>query len=226
MAVSQRLASLKWIFFDIGGVLVDESRWTERLFESILVILKRYKMSVTRSDIEAAWPSASGRVGDLGANLISELLPSQALAVEAERGLNELLPKNNYPTLVRVRPEAKDVLRNLSQHYYLGIAANQGFAVKDMLISAGLLQFFTHKRVSVEYGYEKPQREFFTTILTESKANALESAFVDDNIERGLLPAHDLGMATIWYRSPYSGERPSASIDLVIQSLRELPTFL
>lgn len=47
------MKNIEWIFFDVGGVLSDESKFTEWRIKNDLEILQKYKPNLSRKNIEA-----------------------------------------------------------------------------------------------------------------------------------------------------------------------------
>lgn len=79
----KKLSNIDWIFFDIGGVLLDSSSYEEWRIRTILEILKQYQPEIKKQDIISVLPKASGIIGDLSNNIISCLLFDN---MQVERG--------------------------------------------------------------------------------------------------------------------------------------------
>jgi FMN phosphatase YigB (HAD superfamily) len=60
----------------------------------------------------------------------------------------------------------------------------------------------------------------FHAIFEQTQANPVNSVMIDDNIERGLLPAHEFQMKTCWYK--LSDEAMPSWVDFEIRSLSDL----
>lgn len=213
-----------WIFFDIGGTLVDESSYTELRLSIDIEVLSAYREDSTRELLLSLWQQACAMPGSIDTNLAALLLPAE----RAEQAAAEIRRRKKaapaYVELARIRPEAEPVLAGLAQSHKLGIIANQGVAMRDKLSRAGLLRHFSHQGVSDEYRFEKPDPRIYEAVLRETGANPLLSVMVDDNIERSLAPAKRLGMTTVWYRLE-GRETPEGIVDGIIASLKELPSL-
>ena len=119
-----------------------------------------------------------------------------------------------------IRPEAQKVVAKLSFKYNLGLLANQPVKTKEKLEQAQILQYFKFQDVSEDFNLRKPDPEFFKAIFKATGANPKESAIIDDNIERGLIPAKKLGMTTVWFKLE---ERDLVKeIDFIVINLEEL----
>lgn len=211
-----------WIFFDIGGPLIDDSAAVKQRIEINLRVLREFKPELARTDILKVWPQACARLGSVDQNLAVLLIEEERRAKQA---FKEVIRQKGLATpyleLVRVRPEAAAICARLAASYRLGFIANQASAVRKLLADAGVLPHFSHQKVSDDYKLEKPDPKFYQRVLDETKANPSRSVMIDDNIERSLLPAKKFGMTTVWYKL---AERtiPERSCDYVIRSLIQL----
>jgi len=211
---------IEWIFFDIGGVLLDDAEAENRRIDLLHDISIKYSPSLTRDDVIAVIPEASGKIGSLNTNIIELLLKNEADKNNALLDIKSRWKEIGYSEHRFIRPDAKIVLSELSKNYKLGMMANQPQDVKMKLEEAGLLQYFTHSNVSDDYGFHKPDPGLFKAVFKDTKANPKRSAMIDDNAERGLLPAKKFGMYTVWYRTGEESEKKS--VDAIINSLDDL----
>lgn len=217
--------NLTWIFFDIGGVLSDESRYTEWRIGNDLAALHLVNPSITREDILEVWNQASGTMGQLDENIIRLLTQGsdvEKVIAAMRKGKQGAL---SYEEQQSIRPEAKDVLHYLASKYHLGIIANQGPKIREKMAEAGILSYFEHAGVSGDYDLSKPDPRYFQRVLEEVGAQAETSAIVDDNIERSLVPAKKLGFTTVWYQLQERSV-PRRVVDETVRSLGELKRFL
>ena len=216
------MKDVEWIFFDIGGVLADESEFQQIRENYNWETVKNFEPGVTKEDVLILWKEASRMLGDLDVNVIT-------LALKNKENLKEaiILMKENrskapkYYDLLKIRTEALGVVIELSKKYKLGLMANQNILVKDKLKEAGIISYFQNAEVSDDYKLEKPDPKFFLKIFETTGANPLKSIIIGDNIERDLEPAKKLGMITIWYKLK-EREVPNEFVDKTIESLTEL----
>ncbi len=217
---------IEWIFFDIGDVLIDESGYTRWKKALVLRTAQAHQDTLEYEDVERVWTLASTRSGSLIQNAVRLLLLRQEDADKAVEVIKSMHAEMNEARKQQtVYPEALETLLLLSKTYRLGILANQPVETKQMLADAGLLQLFTSTTLSGDYPFQKPDPRYFLQTLKDAGAEASNSVLIDDNIERGLAPAKQLGMRTIWYKHK---ERtiPDQTVDATIESLRELPRVL
>lgn len=131
-------------------------------------------------------------------------------------------------------PHAKEVISSLSRQYRLAVVSNTFVStkreVKIALHNLGLDQYFDVIITSVDVGYEKPHEEIFRVALQELGLQPSEVVMVGDRIEKDVVGANRLGIASIlckWndrYPEQIKGEieKPTYSI----HSLKELPQIL
>jgi HAD superfamily hydrolase (TIGR01509 family) len=217
---------IKWIFFDVGGVLLTDTKTEGLRKKYLLKVLKTWDSNITLAHIEKAIPKARGMIGKQNDNILGQFIKNKtALAAASEQMQIYWKEKVRYTENSSVNREAKDVLKVLSKNYKLGVLANQPVSAKDKLQKAGIDKYFEHFTVSAEHGLEKPDPKFFRAIFKASGAKPKESTMIDDNIERGLLPAKKFGMTTVWLKNQNRKSRkdiPADKIDFTTTSLKDL----
>lgn len=218
--------NIKWLFFDMGGVILDDT-YPETLRQEILLnVAKRYFPELTKEHVRAAWQEASKQLGSLRINALHYLFKDSVFQEDAETVYKNECNVDYYGLSV-VRPEAGEVLGRLSKYFNLGIMANQNVKAGHLLEEAGILNYFSHQKMSAHIGLEKPDPKFYIEILNDSGAKASESMLIDDNWYRGLLQAKQLGMGTVLYKREIIPYPKDAEPDKFISSLEELlPIFM
>ena len=199
-----------WIFFDVGSTLVDESEAYEARNREML----------------------AG----------SEVSP-EAFAVRrrefAQRGEDGNAAAIHYFGLTRTpwpghleRPypdaiPALEALQNLGCP--LGIIANQAPGLEDRLRRWGLRDYFTVVASSAELGMEKPDPAIFRAALQMADCAPENAVMVGDRLFNDVVPAHDLGMKTIWVRRGLAVyHHPSVGVglaDAIVDDLTQLVTL-
>ncbi len=215
-----------WIFFDVGGVLVEESAIKEWRQEYDTRVLQEMGVQVTVDDIKKCWSEACSQIGSVDLNIFKAFLLDEQLAKQAHKKLKDFAQhETSYVDVVTVRSEAVSVLAELSKKYKLGIIANQSVAMKEKLKNAGVLEFFDVHTVSDEHGFEKPDPRIFEAVFKETGADPARSVMIDDNIERSLIPAKKFDMTTVWYKLE-KRDAPAGAVDFTIESLPDLLKIL
>jgi HAD superfamily hydrolase (TIGR01509 family) len=217
------LDKFEWIFFDIGGVLFDDSITENLRRKTDLLVLKEFIPKISEEEVNNNWKIASGINGNIDENLMRIFLKDDSACQNAILKLQER--KKTWPFYEErsiFRPESVDILKKLSKKHKLGVIANQPGQVKEILSKNGISEYFNFLGISDEYNLHKPDLLFFEKVLKDSGADPLKSVMIDDNIERGLLPAKKLGFTTIWFDNNIPNNSDDKIIDYKINLLKEL----
>jgi HAD superfamily hydrolase (TIGR01549 family) len=217
---------IDWIFFDVGGVLTDDSESEEWRKQIDFEVLYDYDKSITRKMIDEAFALGSSIVGGTDDNLIKIIIQDKN---EAEKLIHKVrsLKAERWPTMKDfserspTMPDALVVVRELSKSYKLGIIANQPYETLERLKREGLSDYFENIGISAKKGFHKPDIKFFESILEEVGADPQKSVMIDDNIERGLFPAKKLGMKTVWFDPGIKRSVP-IWVDYKIKNFKEI----
>ena len=202
---------VKWIFFDIGSTLVDESAVYENRISEIAC-----SYDINRNEFMAK------------VKLRAQTNPKPIISVAADYGAKVPAWRHDLETLY---PDAKEVLQKLRQKYKLGIIANQDFGTEQRLINIGICPFIDLVIASAEEGVEKPELRIFQIALDRAGCKPDEAVMVGDRIDNDIIPAKKIGMKTVWIKQSFGGlsephseeEHPDYSVD----SLSELlPLFI
>lgn len=202
------MRGVKWIFFDVGSTLVDETRAYARWARELLA----------GTDIAPAEFEAQRRrlaeAGDPGDG-----------AVLAYFGLSDAPwhPEEEVPF-----PDAAATLSELRRRgYSLGIIANQVAGLEDRLAARGMGELFDVVLSSSDFGGKKPEPGIFEAALRQANCHPEAAAMVGDRLDNDIAPARRLGMRGIRVlqgcgalsRPRNEWERP----DGTVRTLAELP---
>ena len=197
--------NIKWLFFDIGSTLVDES----------IAYRKRIERTVANTDI--SYDEFYRKMVE-----ISKQNQDAYNSAVAAYGLNKA-PWNSDDEIVY--PEAEECLRELRKHYKIGIIANQTPGSRERLEKMGLLKYIDIVVASAEEGVAKPDLRIFQIALERAVCKPEEAVMVGDRIDNDIIPAKKLGMKTVWikqgfgkYYKPNSAENKP---DWTINTLNE-----
>ncbi|MCS7216974.1 MAG: HAD family hydrolase [Candidatus Bipolaricaulota bacterium] len=203
---------IRAILLDLGGPVFNEDAeyqaWTELLLEE----LARAGLSVTREEFAAVlqeeiarcepnpWLSTAWRFVRPDLTKFKTIL---ATFRARNREFQKELPG------VFVRPEAKEAILKLAEHYLLALAANQPPRALELLENDGLLTCFRWQEVSDTMGISKPIPLFFRMILDALGVRPEEAVMVGDRLDHDIFPARLLGMSTLRVLvGPYAQQRP------------------
>ena len=172
---------IKYIFFDLGSTLIDESECIECRIQDLL----RQPGAPSRSELER-------RMIELASQ---NKLPYKDAA--REYGLKTLKwPKH----LEKPYTGVSSLLEDLKSRYKLGVIANQSLGTEDRLKAYGIHHYFDAIVSSAEAGVEKPDPEIFRIALEKAGCLPQEAYMVGDRLDNDIEPAASLGMHTIWVK--------------------------
>ena len=174
------MTDIKWIFFDIGSTLVDESVVYERRFKAISKLVNVSKEYVFQKAIEFY---KNNKKGDLEViNLFGVNMPKW---------------ESQYEMLF---DDTELCLRVLSSKYKIGIIANQDYGTENRLINFGIRQYIDVIIASAEEGVAKPDKRIFELALNRTNCKAEHAVMIGDRIDNDIIPAKEMGMKTGWIK--------------------------
>ena len=201
---------IKWLFFDVGSTLVDESKVYEDRMKRIADLsgltyeqINKYAMSFYKEN----------KKGDL----------------EVARQLGVKLPKweSQYE---RLYTDTKDCLKKLSRIYKIGVIANQSLGTSERLENLGVRKYLDLIIASAEEGVSKPDRRIFDIALERSRCRPENAVMIGDRIDNDIVPAKQLGMKTIWVKQGFGSlwniTDESEKADIEINNLSDILKYL
>jgi len=201
---------IKWVFFDVGSTLVDESAAYDARIRKIAAAAGQSSESVYETALEFY---RRNQKGDR----------------EAARVFGTAVPVWQKE-LETPYPDAVQCLRELHSRYKIGIIANQPPGTEERLRGYGLLPHIDLVISSAEEGVAKPEPDIFELALRRSGCRPEEGVMIGDRIDNDILPAKTLGMHTIRIRQGFGRFRNITSdaekADCTVDCLTELCTIL
>lgn len=202
---------IKWIFFDVGSTLVDETEaYNHRIRDAI------EGTDITFEEFQEKRKYFAGR------NLKGDLEAMKYFGLKKTPWHKE--DERPYP-------DAEEVLKCLwEKGYKIGIIANQSPGTEERLESWGLLKYIEVVAASAETGFAKPDRRIFKCAMEMAGCAAGEAVMIGDRLDNDIYPAKKLGMQTIWIRQGFAAYQtpsgPEYEADYAADSLRELLIIL
>lgn len=204
------METIKWVFFDIGSTLVDES------------VAYRNRIERTIANTDISYDEFYQRMVE-----ISKHNQNAYNKVLEEFGLKKA-PWNSDDEIVY--PEAENCLSVLSKHYKIGIIANQELDSEQRLDKLGLQKYIDLVIASAEEGVAKPDLRIFQIALDRANCKPEEAVMVGDRIDNDIIPANEIGMTTVWIKQGFGGlfepKEPIDQPDYIIYNLNELLNLL
>lgn len=142
----------KWLFFDLGSILLDESDCIEYRISDML----RQDTSLDRSVIEQKMKECA----------FQGKMPYKDTVKELGLELTKW-PKH----LEKLYQGVPEVLERLSKHYGLGIIANQSLGTEERLVKFGIRDCFDVVLASAEEGVAKPDLEIYRRALERAECS-------------------------------------------------------
>ena len=201
---------IRWIFFDVGSTLVDETKaYEHRLLDAI------EGTDITLSQIQEK------RIEYQKQNLKGDLEAIRHYGLPLTAWHHE--DETPYP-------DAADTLAYLKRKgYQIGVIANQTLGTRQRLQQYGLLPYIDEIIASAEAGISKPDPRLFLLALRLAGCIPKEAVMIGDRLDNDIAPANKLGMHTVWakqgfaaYQSPMTEE---ATPEYTIRQLSDLKTL-
>ena len=197
---------IKWIFFDIGSTLVDESAVYENRIKEITQGNNIDKNEFVAKVIECAQTS-----------------PKPIVSAAEDYGVNVPAWRHDLEVLY---PDSKEVLQRLRQNYKIGIIANQDFGTEQRLTDFNVRQYIDLIIASAEEGVAKPDLRIFQIALDRANCKPEEAIMVGDRIDNDIIPANKIGMTTVWIKQGFGSYAEPKTVeeqpDYIVNSLAEI----
>lgn len=202
--------TIKWVFFDIGSTLVDEST----------AYKNRIKRTIANTDV--SYNEFYQRMVE-----ISKHNQNAYNMVIEEYDLTKA-PWNSDDEFVY--PKAENCLCELSKHYKIGIIANQNLGSEERLEKLGLLKYIDLVIGSAEEGVSKPDLRIFQIALARADCKPDDAIMVGDRLDNDIIPANKIGMKTVWIKQGFGKycepKTEKEQPDYTVKNLNELISIL
>lgn len=201
---------IKWLFFDIGSTLVDETD----------CVKKRCEVIIDSNNIDRQ--EFYDRVEEC-AKTDSYAVRAAALYYGAE------IPRW-YGELEKLYPDTKMILEALSKKYKLGVIANQSLGTKERLDNWNIGKYFDVVVASAEAGCAKPDLKIFNLALEQAGCKPNDAVMIGDRLDNDIVPAKQIGMKTVWVRQGFAKYQiicnESEQPDFIIDSISNILDIL
>lgn len=199
----------RWCCFDVGEVLVDETRvwtaWADMLGVSAFTLMAVLGAAIERGeDHEAAF----ARLG---------LFYWRDREPEVEDAFGGIRAEDLYPDALPALAALRDA------GYHVAVIGNQPERRHAELAALGVEPDVM--AMSDVLGVHKPAPEFFAAVLELLDAPPGDIAYVGDRVDNDVGPAAAAGMRAVWLRRGPWGRLhtdPDGQADLEVSSLAEL----
>ncbi len=216
--------SKRWVFFDLGNTLIDESEAVAQRIGALANTLLDQGHRVSQRELESALTRASA---EYAPRIIARALELLAVPVR----LDENFASTAYRKELEIPyPDAVETVHELQSSFSLGVIANQSLGTHARLASYGLLDYFAVIVASAEEGLAKPSREIFELAVQRAGCRPEDAVMIGDRIDNDIAPAKSLGFRTIRVRRGYARlQEPRSGAefpDHTVVDLAEIPPLL
>ena len=171
---------VKWLFFDIGSTLVDETKVYDDIYQKIAI-------------------AAGVSVEDIKTRAIEFYRQNKRGHKEVMRLLGVEYPEWS-PQFEELYPDTMECLQALGKKYHLGIIANQIPGAEKRLEAMGIRRYFDVIVSSAEEGVAKPDFMIFNIALTRAGCVPEQAVMIGDRVDNDIVPAKQMGMKTVWIK--------------------------
>lgn len=179
------ISPIKWIFFDVGSTIIDETKACDH---RALDMLKNTDITFDEFARKRIELSKQGYDGN------SQVIKYFGLTKTPWHHEDEQLCVS-----------AKGILFYLkNKGYHLGIIANQSKGLTDRLRKFDVLDYFELIISSEDVGLAKPDKKIFQYALESADCSPNQAIMIGDRLDNDIIPAKLVGMNTIWIRSGLS----------------------
>lgn len=211
-----KLGDVKWLFFDVGGTLVDETESFRLRVSRTVAMQKERGFAYTEEFLRDAMRAAARSGGSYFRGAMKSI------------GIMDFPPYD--PTGEVLFPDTREVLEALAKRYSLGIIANQPRGTAERLKEYGVGHLFSLVLSSDEERVEKPNEEIFLRALRRAGCEPHEACMIGDRPDNDIAPAKRLGMRTVRVTQGLGGlmpvKREDERADVTVPSLSALLIIL
>ncbi|MCC7145190.1 MAG: HAD family hydrolase [Phycisphaeraceae bacterium] len=215
----------KWIFFDLGWTLVDETGAHRVRLETVSKMLAGFGRSYRVEELIRLSEQASTDFAPSPFFALLDRLPISEAQVAAIR-----TAARYGKECEELYPGVKEILTLLAKNYRLGVIANQSAGTEERLKRWGIHDYFSVVFSSTERGLEKPDPRIFSGALAEAGCRLQDAVMVGDRLDNDIRPAKSLGWRTIRVRQGHARfQEPRSAVespDIVIENITQLPAAM
>ena len=187
------MKKIKWIIFDLGGIVVPEiepiiNRKIAEVLniseKKLIEIHKKYKGQITSGAL-TLFDMYSAITNELGIQVSSKYLLQEHLNMYEINGIK------HYNDVVLL-------IESLKKNYGVACLTNLEIEIADICRETRLYDYFDRAFLSTELKMQKPDLEIYHKVLESLKCKPEETVFIDDKIEN-VNSANKIGMHAIHY---------------------------
>ena len=189
---------LRWIFFDLGWTLVDETE------------AHRARLNATCKQLaELGRQHSVDELIGMCERAATDFVPSPFRGMLTRLNLTH----GQFATMESVRygtenevlyPGMQELLATLSGQFNLGIIANQSMDTESRLAHWHIRDYFSFIFASADFGLAKPDPQIFAAALYQAQCEPEEALMIGDRLDNDIAPAKSQGWNTVRVRQGFS----------------------
>ena len=230
----------KGLIFDYGGTIdTNGCHWAMRLWHGY----QRHDMPVTLEQFRAAYVEAErtlARTPIIQSDYTFRKTLAAKLRIQFDYLLDKgILTNSNFSLaskksliledLYNLTTEdvhnAREVLLKLKEKYPLVLVSNFYGNLNVVLAEFGLDGVFDSVIESAVVGVRKPDPEIFKMGLKALGLQPNDVVLVGDSLDKDILPAHQLGIQTVWLRGEQWSE-PTSGTDIPNKTIKDIKELI
>ncbi len=220
---------IRWVFFDLGGTLLDDLPFHDYIYGTMLTMFAERGYNVTMDEFVNMRNLLVKKRVPVLKSLIEHFTGKEGLVNPLMKELMSRI-EGKGPELQSPFLESQQVIEKVRARHELGVIANQEAGIHDLLNKVGWNRMFDVIIISDEVQLWKPDARIFKMALDKAGCKPSEAAMVGDRIDSDVTPAKRLGMKTVRFKWGIFGPQEATSEeekpDLEILSLSDLPEAL
>jgi len=179
---------IKWIIFDLGGIVVPETGQSINHKIAYALNLSDEKLKEIASKFHRQITAGSITLFEMYSEITKEL----SIPISAEYLLQEHL--NEFIRLGIIHnADIVHFIETLKDEYKVACLTNLEIEIADICRETGLFDYFDKAFMSTELKMLKPDLEIYSKVLEELNCFPNETIFIDDKIEN-VAAANKLGI--------------------------------
>ena len=192
---------VRWVFLDVGNVLLDEDPLTYRNFRLHVEAIRGVRSDRSYVDLLAEREAHAALGSRWPLYEVASRYLDDARCADVWEAAGRAI-RNDYAALSPPVAGAATAIERLGRNYRLGLIANQGVECRAWLNALGWLDRFAVVVLSEEAGISKPDPALFRAAMARAGVAPEHALMVGDRLDNDIAPASALGMATALVRWP------------------------
>ncbi len=224
---------IKAVLIDIDNTLLDFHKCSD---EAMCLAAEEYGIVFPENYFEifteinnSLWDKIEkGELDRQGLFKIRWKLIFEAMGIDADGIAFEETFRSNIKSCAIPVDGAMEILKYLSEKYYVGVASNSEFAQQEKrLRKAGMFPFIKSIFTSEEIGFAKPSEGFFAYCKNElPQFEKEEIILIGDSITADVEGAKNFGFKTCWFNFAKVPDAECEKADFIVNELAEIKNFL